>query len=82
MSAGAGAAEVVDGIDPHLQFPDAYHREATRQTSAMPEAVQQLLPRLRNPEFTRVLIVTLPEATPVHEAAQLQRDLRRAENEP
>jgi arsenite-transporting ATPase len=29
-----------------------------------------------------VLIVTLPEATPVHEAAQLQRDLRRAEIEP
>ena len=60
----------------------AYHREVTRQTSGMPEAVQNLLPRLRDPEFTRVLIVTLPEATPVHEAAQLQRDLRRAEIEP
>ena len=60
----------------------AYHREVTRQTSAMPEAVENLLPRLRDKEFTRVLIVTLPEATPVHEAAQLQRDLRRAEIEP
>lgn len=60
----------------------AYHREVTRQTAAMPEAVRNLLPRLRDPEFTRVLIVTLPEATPVHEAAQLQRDLRRAEIEP
>jgi len=60
----------------------AYHREVTRQTSGMPEAVKNLLPRLRDPEFTRVLIVTLPEATPVHEAAQLQRDLRRAEIEP
>jgi len=29
-----------------------------------------------------VLIITLPEATPVHEAAALQRDLRRAEIEP
>lgn len=29
-----------------------------------------------------MLIVTLPEATPVHEAAALQRDLRRAEIEP
>ena len=48
----------------------------------MPESVEHLLPRLRDPEFTRVLIVTLPEATPVHEAAQLQRDLRRAEIEP
>jgi arsenite-transporting ATPase len=60
----------------------AYHREVTRQTSRMPEAVENLLPRLRDKQFTRVLIVTLPEATPVHEAAQLQRDLRRAEIEP
>ncbi len=60
----------------------AYHREVTRQTSEVSESVQNLLPRLRDPQFTRVLIVTLPEATPVHEAAQLQRDLRRAEIEP
>jgi arsenite-transporting ATPase len=33
---------------------------------------------LRNPDFTRILIITLPEATPVHEAARLQDDLRRA----
>ncbi|RPI89339.1 MAG: arsenical pump-driving ATPase [Planctomycetaceae bacterium] len=60
----------------------AYHREVTRQSSQMPESVEHLLPRLRDPRFTRVLLVTLPEATPVHEAAQLQRDLRRAEIEP
>ena len=39
---------------------------------------RELLPRLRDPDFTRVLIVTLPEATPVHEAAKLQGDLMRA----
>jgi arsenite-transporting ATPase len=33
---------------------------------------------LRNPKFSRVLLVTLPEATPVHEAARLQEDLSRA----
>jgi arsenite-transporting ATPase len=44
----------------------------------MPESVRQLLPRLRDPEFTRVLIVTLAEATPVHEAERLQSDLARA----
>ncbi len=60
----------------------AYHREVTRQSSQMPDAVAQLLPRLRDPEFTKVLLVTLPEATPVHEAAQLQQDLRRAQIEP
>lgn len=60
----------------------AYHREISRQASQLPTSVQELLPRLRDAHYTRVLIVTLPEATPVHEAAQLQRDLRRAGIEP
>ncbi|QDV84461.1 arsenical pump-driving ATPase [Planctomycetes bacterium TBK1r] len=60
----------------------AYHREVTRQSSEMPESVEKLLPRLRDPNFTKVLVVTLPESTPVHEAAHLQDDLRRAEIEP
>ena len=38
----------------------------------------QLLPRLRDPAYTRILIVTLAEATPVHEAERLQADLARA----
>jgi arsenite-transporting ATPase len=44
----------------------------------MPESVEKLLPRLRDVNYTHVLIVTLPEATPVHEAAKLQEDLNRA----
>jgi arsenite-transporting ATPase len=44
--------------------------------------VLRLLERLRDPAFTRILLVTLPEATPVHEAAALQKDLRRARIEP
>jgi arsenite-transporting ATPase len=65
-----------------LDATEAYHREIARKASNLPEEVQQLLPRLRDPEFTRVLIITLPEATPVHEAAALQADLRRAQIEP
>ena len=61
-----------------LDAAQAYHREVARSLNDMPAAVRELLPRLRDPEFTRVLLVTLPEATPVHEAAQLQRDLARA----
>ena len=38
--------------------------------------------RLRDPAYTKVLIVTLPETTPVDEAARLQADLRRARIEP
>jgi arsenite-transporting ATPase len=61
-----------------LDAAESYHREVLRQGSRMPESVRQLLPRLRDPAFTRVLIVTLPEATPVHEARALQDDLARA----
>ncbi len=61
-----------------LDAAQAYHREVARSLNDIPAAVRELLPRLRDPEFTRVLLVTLPEATPVHEAAQLQRDLARA----
>jgi arsenite-transporting ATPase len=60
----------------------AYHRELSRQSNDIPESVQKLLPRLRDPEFTCILIVTVPEATPVHEAAKLQDDLLRADIRP
>ncbi len=65
-----------------LDAAEAYHREVSRTMSDLPEAVRRLLPRLRDAAFTRVLLVTLPEATPVHEAARLQDDLRRAGIQP
>jgi len=65
-----------------LDAAESYHREVLRQGSKMPESVRQLLPRLRDPAFARVLLVTLPEATPVHEARALQADLARAGIEP
>jgi arsenite/tail-anchored protein-transporting ATPase len=65
-----------------LDATESYHREIARKASDLPEEVQQLLPRLRDADYTRVLVVTLPEATPVHEAAALQEDLRRAHIEP
>jgi arsenite-transporting ATPase len=65
-----------------LDASESYHREVSRSLSDIPEAVRQLLPRLRDPEFTKVFLVTLPEATPVHEALALQSDLRRAGIEP
>lgn len=65
-----------------LDAAEAYHREVSRTQGDVPDAVRHLLPRLRDPNFTKILLVTLPEATPVHEAAQLQRDLQRAGIEP
>jgi len=65
-----------------LDATEAYHREVLKKASGLPGEVVQLLPRLRDRDYTRVLLVTLPEATPVHEAGQLQEDLRRARIEP
>ncbi len=65
-----------------LDAAESYHREVLRKPSGSPEAVQKLLPRLRDADFTHVLLVTLPEATPIHEAMQLERDLARADIKP
>jgi arsenite-transporting ATPase len=61
-----------------LDAAQAYHREVERMTQQIPEQVQKLLPRMRDPDYTKILIITLPEMTPVHEAGQLERDLERA----
>ncbi|MBZ5663754.1 MAG: P-loop NTPase, partial [Acidobacteriia bacterium] len=61
-----------------LDAANAYHRDVERNLSYIPDSVRRLLPQLRDPDFTKILIVTLPEATPVHEAARLQDDLKRA----
>ena len=61
-----------------LDAAEAYHREVARSSGQVPEAVRELLPRLRDPAFAKVIIVTLPEATPVHEAKALEADLVRA----
>jgi arsenite-transporting ATPase len=66
-----------------LDASEAYNRELQRQArSTQSEDVLRLLERLRDPAFTRILLITLAEATPVHEAAALQADLRRARIEP
>ena len=61
-----------------LDSSESYHKEISRSSGEVPVAVQHLLPTLRNPEETSVIITTLPEATPVYEAERLQQDLQRA----
>ncbi|MFC0274054.1 arsenical pump-driving ATPase [Metabacillus herbersteinensis] len=65
-----------------LDSAEAYHKEMTRATGEVPKSVKKLLPRLRDPKETGVVIVTLAEATPVLEAGRLQEDLKRAQIEP
>jgi arsenite-transporting ATPase len=62
----------------------AYHRQMTQQYEGMANAKHIVTPlmRLQDPDTTKVLLVTLPETTPVTQAAALQDDLRRAHIEP
>jgi arsenite-transporting ATPase len=62
----------------------AYHRQMTRQTDSYPTTGRIITPlmRLQDPAYTRVLLATLAETTPVSQASALQDDLRRAHIEP
>jgi arsenite/tail-anchored protein-transporting ATPase len=62
----------------------AYHRQMVQQYEGKAGASHIITPlmRLQDASMTRVLIVTLPEVTPVSQAAALQDDLRRARIEP
>jgi len=61
-----------------LDSTQSYHKEVQRTKGETPISVQRLLPRLRDEKQTEVIIVTLPEATPVFEAQRLSDDLNRA----
>ncbi len=61
-----------------LDSTQSYHREIQRSQGDIPESVKKLLPKLRDEKQTEVIIVTLAETTPVHEALRLQSDLNRA----
>ena len=65
-----------------LDATRSYHRQVAKTVNELPEAVKTLLPRVRDPRFTKVIIVALPEATPTHEASALQADLVRAGIQP
>jgi len=61
-----------------LESTQSYNQEIKRSKGDIPDSAKKLLPRLHNPEETEVVIVTLPEATPVYEAMRLEDDLKRA----
>ncbi len=59
----------------------SYHREIARN---MDSGTQYTTPfmRLQDPDYTKILLVTLPETTPVLEASILEDDLKRAGIQP
>ncbi|MBU1361247.1 MAG: arsenical pump-driving ATPase [Gammaproteobacteria bacterium] len=61
----------------------AYHRQMTREFEGHGNAhIVTPLMRLQDAAYTKIILVTLPEVTPVSQAAALQEDLRRASIEP
>jgi arsenite-transporting ATPase len=66
-----------------LDATGAYHRQMTQDLGpgAKGRMVTPLM-RLQDPDYTKVILVTLPETTPVSEAASLQEDLQRAQIKP
>lgn len=61
----------------------AYHRQMTRAFESLGTShVITPLMRLQDGSYTKIILVTLPEVTPVSQAAALQDDLRRAGIEP
>lgn len=61
----------------------AYHRQMTKNMPAPSHGrITTPLMRLQDPDYARIILVTLPETTPVSEAAELQQDLTRASIEP
>ncbi len=65
-----------------LDATGAYHRDIARQMAGTGLHFVTPMMQLQDPKRTKVLLVTLAEATPVLEAAGLQDDLRRAGIEP
>lgn len=61
-----------------LESTQSYAKELERSAGEVPVSIQKLLPRLQNPEETEVVMVTLPETTPVYESMRLDEDLKRA----
>lgn len=55
----------------------SYHREIMRGVGETGKVVTPMM-RLQDADLTKMIVVTLPEATPVQEAADLTADLERA----
>lgn len=64
-----------------LDATGAYHREVAKRMGDKGHYLTPMM-QLQDPERTKIMLVTLPETTPVLEAAGLQEDLRRAGIEP
>jgi arsenite-transporting ATPase len=87
VSEGRGAFVVLDTAPTGhsmllMDATGAYHRQMTREFEHGGTHIVTPLMRLQDAAYTKIILVTLPEVTPVSQAAALQEDLRRANIEP
>jgi len=61
-----------------LDTAGSYHREVLKNTGLDPEHIKTPYMSLQDSELSRIILVSLPETTPMREAAALQDDLKRA----
>ena len=65
-----------------LDTTGSYHKEVLRNTSMEAGKLKTPYMYLQDQEYSKLMIVALPETTPISEAAKLQDDLRRSGIEP
>jgi arsenite/tail-anchored protein-transporting ATPase len=65
-----------------LDTTGSYHRDVIRNNGINSNNLKTPYMYLQDPDFAKLLIVALPETTPISEAAKLQDDLRRSGIEP
>lgn len=62
-----------------LDASSAYHKEVLKNSNnQINNELTSLIPRIKDKKFTKILLISLAEATPTHEAKDLQEDLNRA----
>jgi len=61
-----------------LDTAGSYHREVLRNTGLDPSHIKTPYMALQDSELSKIILVSLPETTPMREAAALQEDLKRA----
>ena len=65
-----------------LDTTGSYHKEVLRNSAVGSDKLKTPYMYLQDSEYSKLLLVALPETTPISEAAKLQEDLRRSEIEP
>jgi arsenite-transporting ATPase len=61
-----------------LDTTGSYHKEVMKSTSLDPNRITTPYMSLQDQDFAKILLVALPETTPMREAEDLQNDLKRA----